>query len=65
MTPVPKILYLYFIGFWLAEIYTDPLAPVMSVAGVLSAPVTGGYFAKKVYQKSGEENIPYYTWKPQ
>ena len=41
------------------------LAPVMSVAGVLSAPVTGGYFAKKVYQKSGEENIPYYTWKPQ
>ena len=28
MTPIPKILYLYFIGFWLAEIYTDPDAIV-------------------------------------
>ena len=42
---------------------SPPLAPVMSVAGVLSAPVTGGFFAKKVFQKTGEEYIPY-MWKP-
>ena len=39
------------------------LAPAMTVAGILSAPVTGCYFAKKVFQKTGEENIPY-MWKP-
>ena len=42
---------------------SPPLAPVMSVAGMLTAPVTGCYFAKKVFQKTGEENIPY-MWKP-
>ena len=36
---------------------SPPLAPVMSVAGLLGAVVTGGYFAKKVFQKTGEENI--------
>lgn len=37
---------------------SPPLGPVMSVAGLLSALVTGGFFAKKVFQKTGEENIP-------
>ena len=42
---------------------SPPLAPAMSVAGLLSAPVTGCFFAKKVFQKTGEEDIPY-MWKP-
>ena len=35
------------------------LAPAMTVVGLIGAPVFGGYMARKVYQKSGEENIPY------
>jgi hypothetical protein len=38
---------------------SPPLAPVISVAGLLSAPVAGCYFAKIMFQKTGEENIPY------
>ena len=36
------------------------LALVMAIVGVGGAPVFGGYMARKVYQKSGEENIPYH-----
>lgn len=39
------------------------LAPAMTVVGLFGAPITGGYLAKKVYQKSGEEEIPY-PWRP-
>ena len=44
-----------------AASFNPALAPAMAVVGVVGAPVFGGYMARKVYQKSGEENIPYHN----
>ena len=43
-----------------AASFNPALAPAMAFVGVVGAPVFGGYMARKVYQKSGEENIPYH-----
>ena len=43
-----------------AASFNPALAPAMAVMGVVGAPVFGGYMARKVYQKSGDENIPYH-----
>ena len=43
-----------------AASFNPALAPAMAVVGVVGAPVLGGYIARRVYQKSGEENIPYH-----